>query len=261
MAFRTLDISAHMTKFNSATSSNLIDIYEGEVEKEIAENNSRPKNRTIAPSSFRCMRYNWFRLRGTEPDKTRSSDIGLQFTADIGTACHEMIQARLSRVLKDNWLDVEDYMNNNSEISYEFSVNKKGYESQISITDPPVKFACDGVLKLNGKIYLLEIKTSEFGAFNELANPKPEHVDQIQCYASLLHIEDALVLYQDRQYGSIKCFEMKVSEHERNEVLDKIKYIQNMASANIAPEGLPVGNKYCSPSMCIYYKKCQQWGR
>ena len=61
-------------------------------------------------SYIRCRRISWFRLRGVLPDKDEAPDLTLNFTADIGTACHKIIQSNLSEMYGDNWIDVEDYL-------------------------------------------------------------------------------------------------------------------------------------------------------
>lgn len=262
MAFRTANF-AHLAKFNSAASSDFIDFYEKIVDDKIAARNAEPKHRTFAPSSFRCPRVSWFRLRGVQPDAIKKPDRTMEFSAEIGTACHEIIQRNLKEALGEDWIEVEDYLRDNPQVraKYDWQLEKSGYETKISIANPPIRFACDGIIRWKGEIYLLEIKTSEFASFDELTNPKEEHVDQIKCYATLLGIKHVLVLYQDRQYGGLKCFEMTISDSDNRYVLDRFQYVVDMVEANLAPEGLPKGDSWCSAARCPYYKKCTEWGR
>lgn len=265
MAFSHIGAGS-LTRFNSAASANLIDLYEGLIDKEIQDNALEPKHKSFAPSQFRCMRVSWFRLRGTQPDKINVPDKGLQFTADIGTACHEIIQRRLAALgelpdLEFAWIDVEDYLKENG-LSAGITVTKKGYETQIEMTVPyPIRFACDGIVIVTKETYLFEVKTVDHASFEELVNPKPIHIDQVKLYCTLLHLDKVLFLYQDRQYGGIKSFEYRVTESDKQEVREKLKYVTEMVDANIAPEGLPKGDSWCSSNMCPYYKVCQEWGR
>lgn len=262
MAFRSANLDAHMTSFNSATSSDFLDYYDKLVCDEIIQENSSPKHKTFAPSSFRCDRINWFRLRGVQPDSIKEPDKLLRFTADVGTSIHELIQSRLSANMGDNWLNVDDYIKA-KQLDYDYDVTTKGYETLVEIRRPyPVRFAVDGLLNFKGNIYLLEIKTSEYSSFQDLIRPKDRHVDQIKCYCTLLDIKKALVFYVDRQYGGTKCFEMSVSDSEKNEVRSKMDNIMKLADACIAPEPLPKGDVNCTSSMCPYYKTCTEcWGR
>lgn len=257
MAFRSL--APALTRFNSASSSYLLDAYDDAVDEEIISKGSETKHRCFVPSAFRCMRYSWFRIRGVEPDQVDRPDRSLQFTADMGTACHEMIQKRLSAKLGDDWIDVESYMKDN--VSYSYSVTRKGYECLIEMTEPyPVRFACDGIVYMGGQLYLLEIKTSEFKSFSDLVEPKQQHIDQIKSYCALLGLDRALVLYVDRQYGGTKCFEIEVTYSDKASVFKKMDTVLAAVDAHIAPDGLPIGDPWCSSNMCPYYKKCKEWG-
>lgn len=258
MAFRSSNI-ARLVKFNSATSSKFIDQYENFVDGKIAARNAEPKHRTFAPSSFRCPRISWFRLRGVQPDKIPSPDRTLQFTADIGTACHNIIQENLIEMLGEDWIDVDTYL---KEINfpYKYTVTKHGFETQIEIDEPPVRFACDGIIRINGEYYLLEIKTSDYASFDELMEPKEQHEDQVKFYGTILQLKKVLVLYQDRQYGGLKCYEKEITERDRQFVMDRIAYVQEMVRANIAPDRLPRDDSWCTPSHCPYHAKCREWG-
>lgn len=257
MSFYPADFQ-HLVKFNSATSCKFIDDYEAYVKSKIQKENSEPKSQTFAPSSVRCKRISWFRLRGVQPDLDKNPDLALHFTADIGTACHRIIQENLIDEYKEDWISVEDYLDE-LQPDYNYKLEQNGFETQVEIFEPHVKFACDGILRINGKYYLLEIKSAEHTSFDKLTDPKEQHIDQIKCYATLLHIHDVLVLYIDRQYGSLKCFEVQVPDHEMFEVRQMFEDVEHLAKVMIAPPKLPTGDSWCTPSRCIYYKKCQEW--
>ena len=257
--FKSLN-AGHLTKFNSTASMNLLGLYNSFVEEDIQEKNNRPSHKTIAPSSLRCSRRTWFRLRGVESDKLSRVDPVLHFTTEIGSACHEIIQNRLSLHLKDDWLDVGEYLETYVK-NHEFTYTKNGYETQIAFHDIPIRFACDGVIRLDDKLYLLEIKSSEFSSWQDLSDCKEEHRQQALCYAMLLGLQNILFMYIDRQYGGIKCFEVIVKDYEAEDINNKFSYILKCVENNIAPEPLPKGDKWCSPAMCPYYKKCGEYGR
>lgn len=264
MAFKNANMIAHMVKFNSATSSDFLAMYSELVENEIKLKGEEPKQQTFAPSQMRCDRVSWFRLRGTQPDKISNPDTTLNFTAEIGTACHQIIQNRLMTNLGANWIEVQDWISKNPELfkDYEMTIEKSGFESRIDMKKPyPIRFACDGLINFNGQVRLLEIKTSEFSSLNDLVEPKPKHIDQVKCYATMLHISSVLFLYVDRQYGSLKCFEVTVDEVEQERVKKRLDRVLELVEANIAPEGLPIGDPDCTQNMCPYYRKCGEWGR
>lgn len=257
MSFHTADFQ-HLAKFNSATSCHFIDDYEAHVKSKIQALNAEPKSQTFAPSSVRCKRISWFRLRGVQPDVNSDPDLALNFTADIGTACHRIVQENLVELYKDRWIPVAHYFEM-FKPAYEYKLEENGFETQVEVLDPPVKFACDGILFLNNKYYLLEIKTSSYSTFDQLTGPKPEHIDQIKCYATLLNIENVLVLYVDRAYGTLKCFEITVSLEDMCETKQMFEDVQSFAKTMIAPPRLLKNDSWCTPSHCLYYKKCQEW--
>lgn len=258
MSFRHVDFQ-HLAKFNSDSSSKLVDIYENEYDREIREEIEKPKHKTFAPSAIRCPRLNWFRLRGTEPDNVKKPDRSLQFTADIGNKCHELIQSRLSNSLKENWIDVSEWIESYTNLE-DYELINKGYETLIEIKHPPVRFACDGIVKVNETYYLLEIKSSEMNSFRELTEPKPQHIEQTQCYCTLLNLSKVLFVYIDRSYGDIKCYETTVSEYDKQKIQDRFESVMNAVDTNLPPDRLPHGDSWCTPSHCPWYNKCKSWG-
>lgn len=258
MAFKS--VGGHFAKFNSATSGKFLDDYINFVQSSLEAEASSVPNKTFAPSSMRCDRLSWFRLRGVTPDVNKNPDLALNFTAKIGTACHRIIQSNLINLLKDDWITVPEYLKS-IEFPYDYSleVSGDGLETKICISDPPINFACDGIVKYNGSLYLLEIKTSEFNAWSDMINPKSEHIDQVLCYATLLQLDNILMIYQDRQYGGLKCYELRVAPSQKDAVLAKLDRVMEAVRTNIAPDGLPKGDKWCQPSMCKYFNKCKEY--
>lgn len=261
MAFTPANLS-RLVKFNSATSSDFVELYENFVNSKIAAKNSEPAHKTFAPSGFRCKRKMWFRLRGTEPDQIKKPDPVLNFTAEIGTAIHRIVQSNLKECLQDDYVEVDKFLDAYP-IPRNYNIDKSAdsLEYLIQIFDPPVRFACDGILRLNNQYYLLEIKSSEFSSFDSLTGPKDEHIEQVKCYCSLLGLDKVLFMYVDRQYGGVKVYEYKVNELDKRLILDNMSEVQSAVQSMIPPEPLPKGDKWCSPAMCPYYKKCSEWGR
>ena len=257
LGFKPLD-SIKQPSFNSANSSEFLDLCGKIIDDSILEGELHTPSRTFAPSQIRCKRVSWFRLRGVVPEQEAVVDRATNFTAVIGTACHQHIQELLSNYLNADWIDVADYLAQKN-FTYEYKCTKSGFETSVEIFKPvPIKFAPDGIVFWKGKYWLLEIKTSEYSSFEKLSGPKPQHVDQIKCYATLLGINNVLVIYQDRMYGGMKCYEVTVTSDDMREIWDMFKEVQECAALNIAPEK-PETTKYCNPSYCRYYNKCKEW--
>lgn len=250
--------SVSLARFNSSNSSEFLELYENAVDEDIRASEVRLPSKTFAPSQVRCKRVSWFRLRGVQPEQEVVVDRATKFTAQIGTACHQAIQETLAKKLGAAWLDPAEYLKDRN-FQYEYSCAKNDLETQITITDPvPIKFAPDGVIYWKDRHWLLEIKTSEYSSFEKLTGPKPQHIDQVKCYATLLGLHNVLMIYQDRMYGGIKCYEVKITDADMQEIWDMFKEVQDCVTSNIAPEK-PLDRKYCTPTYCRYYEKCKEW--
>ena len=265
MSFRTAS-SIHDSKStvsNSVTGEKFLERYDEFLKKRIIdESEGYMPSRTFAPSSIRCRRRNWFRIRGTVPDSIKSPSMSLNHINHMGTFLHESIQSDMVEMLGDKWISIEEYLEYNP-IPYKYSISSSdsGYETKITIEDPPVKFACDGIIELDGKKYLLEIKTCEARILSNLVDAKPEHIDQVRCYCTLLGLDDAIILYKDRQYGKMKAFTYHMEDSDRCIINSIFDDVTKALDRNLPPSGLPVGDKWCNPDYCVYYKSCQQWGR
>lgn len=255
MAFRQAAFTESI-KFNSASSCDLIKLYKNAVIKSIKDDSARKPSCTIAPSSIRCARKQWFRLRNTDPDVLELPDLALAYKASIGTDRHKYIQSVLKSALGEDWIDVSEYLKANP-ISFDYTLTKSNYETLVQIADPPVRFACDGIIRLNGKIYLLEIKTSEYSSWVSLTKEKDIHRDQILSYCALLGIHNVLFVYEERMNGEWKCFEHNFTDSECRSVLNGIYDIQDYVRDNIAPPALQIGDYMCKN--CEYKLKCKEW--
>lgn len=262
MAFQSWN-TQHLARFNSADSSEFLDFYEGARDAKILSEFDKPSSKTFAPSSFRCHRIQWFRLRGVQPDKPKTADSVLDFTAVVGTSLHKMIQETLRDSLGENWVDVSQYIKENvpNAEKYVTTLSHDSLETLVSVSDPPVNFACDGIIKWKDDHILLEIKSSEFSSWSELTDPKPQHVDQTKCYCGLLNLNRVFFLYIDRQYGGLKCYDVTHPSTNTETILREMKDIQDMVEYHLCPEPLPKGDSWCTESHCKYYKKCAEYGR
>lgn len=255
---------AHSTligRFNSTRSCELLEAYDSYRDSKIQKNISRVASKTIAPSAFRCARRCWFRLRGAEPDTLKNPDKILDFSANLGTACHTIMQTDLKNMLGCDWLDVTTYLDTiNFKARYKYTLKStdNSLETRISIESPPINFSCDGIIRWKGEIYLLEIKTCDYGTFQDLISPKAEHIDQVKLYASLLQLSNVIFIYQDRVYGNIKVYEYEVTRSDVKYVNDTIQYILDCVDAQVAACRLPRGDKWCIN--CPYTVKCKEWG-
>ena len=202
----------------------------------------------------------WFRLRGVEPDKQTNPDTTLEFFARMGDACHLYVQSILSKAYGENWVNVEEYIDYNDIFPKgSYTCKNTGYETQVELENPPIRFAVDGILNLNEE-RLVEIKSVDHSTFVDLTDPLPKHIDQFECYCTLLKLSGGIFIYIDRTYGELKCYTHDVSIVIKNRITDSFKDVMEYAEYGLCPERLPKGDSWCSPSMCLYYKKCKEYG-
>ena len=256
MGFKSID-DYRIARFNSAVSSNFLDYYESALDDFIRTAEAQKPSLTFAPSSIRCKRVSWFRLRGVDPEIEQKVDRGLRFTADMGTACHHIIQSTLISSLGSDWIDVKEYLSSINP-PYKYECEQLGFETRISIQDPPIKFAPDGIIKFQDDYRLLEIKSSDRASFERLTDPKSHHIDQVKCYCTLLNIHSAIMVYIDRVYGDLKCYEVNVTDKDMQEIWNMFKEVQDYVKKNIAPPK-PQDQRHCSPAYCRYYSRCKEW--
>lgn len=250
--------SLSLASFNSATSQSLYESYQAEIENEVKSASTVPRSKNISPSSLRCKRKIWFKLRGSQPSAPPSVDHTLQFFARIGTACHKMIQERLQTIYGDNWLDVESYLGTVYDKS-EFTCADNGYETLVTMTNLPIRFSVDGLVRIDNTLAIIEIKSIEYNSFQNLHDIKDSHIDQAVCYATLLKVNSVIFIYIDRTYGEIKCFELQVNAAKQQEMMSNIHNILDAVEKNIAPPKLPTGDIWCNPNRCEYYKVCKEY--
>jgi len=254
----------NLGRFNSATSSEFINFYNDFVDQKLIKAGSEKSSQTFAPSSFKCRRKLWFRLRGTQPDVPSNVDRVLQFKADVGTGCHAVIQSRMKEALGIDWIDVETYINKNKNFlpypDANYTITRNGLETLVQIDKPAWRFACDGIIRWKGRIYILEIKTIEYSAFVDLLNPRANDIDQSHCYTTLLNVDAVLFMYQERNSGDIKCYELVIHKEDKDHIISTVDAVVLASEQHLAPPALLVNDRqWCS--RCEYKSKCIEWGR
>ena len=256
-SFRQVDFSK-LVRFNSLAASKLYSRYETFAKAKVIKKYAEPKSQVFVPSGMRCKRKSWFRLRGVPCDTLENPDMQLEFTAEVGTACHQVLQENLSEMLGADWLSVSDYLSLHP-IPYKYTLQANGYETKVSIESPPMHFACDGIMRLDNVIYLLEIKTCDHKVFEDLTDVKQIHKDQANAYATMLQIPRVLFIYESRLTGERKIFEYTVPESIQQTVLDSMTEIQYYAENNLAPEKLITAHSDYMCRNCEYQKRCKEW--
>lgn len=258
MAFQPINIRS-IARFNSANSSGFLTFLESTIQRDVNAEAAEKPSQNIAPSSSWCPRINWFRLRGTDPDPVdHDNDPAISFYAMIGTAVHRWLQDIMVNNLKEDWISIPDYIASHAIKDVEMEDCDDSAETKLTWTDVPMRMAVDGVIRWNGSEYLIEIKTVDYGTFQNLTDPKPFHIQQTKYYCERLKLNKVLFLYVDRTSGNIKVYEQSYSGPELEAVSAEIQEIVKYSQVGIAPDK-PSDTSRCNSNWCAYCKTCKEW--
>lgn len=114
----------------------------------------------------------------------------------------------------------------------------------------------DGVINIDGKKWLLELKTiNDFGFKDVVARgePKPDHILQTNMYMGMMKIYQAIVIYFNKDSGVWRQFYLKYDNQLVKAKLDSITYMRQC----IANESKPLPARVvCASITCSRAKNC-----
>lgn len=220
-----------------------------------------------APSGMNCIRQMYYKRIGTVPDSEQDllySDIGM---ADTGTRRHEAIQEALEFMstqphCRFQYVDVAQYVKEKQDqgICQNLVVKgKRGSETELWHKRLDINFRCDGIIldKLENHFYLFEFKNQiSFKASNKTAVDLAHH-NQVTVYCALLDLQDAFVVYENRDNCNLYCPEVyHVSEYEKAQMLKKIKQCEEHVRQKVVPD-IPESISQTECKYCRYKHTCR----
>jgi len=156
---------------------------------------------TFAPSYFcDCLRK-VFRRKINAPQSNPISEAAW-LKMELGKAVHEKLQ----NIFKDIgiWEQGEDF----KEIEYQ------GLK---------FKYLIDGLLKINDKKFICEIKSIYGNGFSAVEKgAKPEHLLQLVLYMEFENIDNGVLIYIGRDNGRMLEYYLQKGDKKYNEMLEKI---------------------------------------
>lgn len=190
------------------------------------------------PSNLNCMRKMYYIISGAEANKFPVSP-ELTRICENGTDSHLRIQYYVSNIHKINpdieWVNVADYVKEHN-LNYLEIKYQKEYETHLYHKELNISFLCDGLLKIKGKYYILEIKTENSYSFNKRIGVDNKHKFQATCYSALLQVPDVLFIYENRDVCSKKYYTIHITDTERNNIINRIKTCDNFIARHQLPE-------------------------
>lgn len=112
----------------------------------------------------------------------------------------------------------------------------------------------DGILKIDGQDYLMELKTSNKIYYEKIKGdkvPLDAHRDQINMYMFLLGMKHGLVIYFNKDNSDWMQFYEKYNEKRVEKQLNKIKLIKEGIEKREAPK-----ERICESKTCSAAKRC-----
>lgn len=220
--------------------------------------NFRKPSMTYSPSGMGCIRAMYYKRTGVDvvPDSSYTM-VGI---CESGTDRHERIQNAISK-MKENgfdceYIDVAEYVKSRGLDLYLDIVDKCGNETKLYDTVRNVSFLCDGIIKYQGKYYIVEFKTESSFKWKDRKAVDPKHYNQAITYSLELQLNDVIFVYINRDIVDYKAYLFSVSESERERVRALIDTCENYVINNeLPPMPEDASDKKCA--YCAYKDLCR----
>ena len=211
---------------------------------------SRKPSPSYSPSGMGCIRSMFYKRSGVDvPEGTAGySMIGI---CESGTDRHERIQNAISR-MKENgfdceYIDVGEYVKSRG-LDYLEIVDRCGNETKLYDKNRHISFLCDGIIKYQGKYYIVEFKTEASFKWKDRTGVDKKHYNQAITYSLELRLNDVLFIYINRDIIDYKAYLFSVSESDRERIIDLIDTCENY----VIKKELPALPDDASPKKCSY---------
>ena len=221
--------------------------------------NARKPSMTYSPSGMGCIRAMYYKRTGVGPASDSSyTMVGI---CESGTDRHERIQNAISR-MKDNgfdceYIDVADYVKSRGLDLYLDIVDKCGNETKLYDKIRNVSFLCDGIIKYQGRYYIVEFKTESSFKWKDRNCVDPKHYNQAITYSMELQLDSVIFIYINRDIVDYKAYLFSVSESDRERIRDLIDTCENyVINKELPPMPEDASDKKCA--YCAYREMCKR---
>lgn len=219
--------------------------------------NFRKPSETYSPSGMGCIRAMYYKRVGV--DVVGDSSYTMIGICESGTDRHERIQNAISQ-MKDNgfdceYIDVGEYVKSRGLDIYLDIVDKCGNETKLYDRVRNVSFLCDGIIKYQGKYYIVEFKTEASFKWKDRKGVDPKHYNQAITYSLELQLDNVLFVYINRDIVDYKAYLFSVTESDRERVKTLIDTCENYVINNeLPPKPEEASDKKCA--YCAYKFLC-----
>ena len=222
--------------------------------------NARKPSATYSPSGMGCIRAMYYKRSGVEvPEGTAGySMIGI---CESGTDRHERIQNAISQ-MKENgfdceYIDVAEYVKSRGLDEYLDIVDKCGNETKLYDRNRNISFLCDGIIKYQGKYYIVEFKTESSYKWQNRKEVDPKHYNQAITYSLELRLDSVIFVYINRDIVDYKAYLFSVSESDRERIKALIDTCENyVIKKELPPLPDDASDRKCA--YCSYQELCRR---
>lgn len=222
-----------------------------------SRSNKKIKTTFYKPSALNCLRMMYFYRTSTEIDEINIRPASSNGVLESGQDRHLRIQEAITKIKKNGfdceWIDVETYIKQKNLTNLEVRC-KKEFETTVYNKDLDMLFLCDGLVKIKGQYYIIEIKTENSMAFFQRKEVAEEHKHQAACYSISFRINNVIFIYENRDVCSKKVFLFPVTQDLRDEVIGMIERCNEFVNKNELP--IRIESKACN--YCDYRKRCKE---
>lgn len=203
-------------------------------------------------SDYRCPRREVIKLimQDCELDPAEPTNVVSEGNFDAGHAIHHWFQNKVlgpMGILNGKWIcghcsaTILGFLPKSCPLCDQ-TVRGFGFvEQNIEIPEHNIVGHIDGVLDIEGRLVLLDIKSHKSSTFTGLKEPKQGHIGQVMIYMKALGLTKAVVLYvQKDNWYNLKAFEVDFDEITyRRLILEGITEIQQHFDNNSIPNMHP----------------------
>jgi len=135
-----------------------------------------------------------------------------------------------------------------------------GIVRSVEVKIPPqeiISGRADAIIDIDGKPYVVEIKSSSQYKFANLDKPEPDHMKQIQLYLHFFKIPQGILLYEDKNTQDLKEFPVEYDPFLVQNVLRDFKTLKEQIDKNIIPP-IPKDIEPWRCEYCEYREECQK---
>jgi len=216
----------------------------------------RKPSQTYKPSGMNCIRSMYYQVVGKEvkPSTNGYMMIGI---CNSGTDIHVRIQDAIEGMKKNGidceYVDVADFVKTR-DLDYLEIREKNGNETKLYHKNLNMSFMTDGIIKYNGKYYIIELKTEASFKWQPRTDVDPKHHNQGVAYSVAFGLDDVIFVYINRDVLDMKAYMFHVTDDMKQDLIGKITECDGYVDRMITPPKPDIPKRECN--YCMYKEIC-----